>query len=586
MAPTVDTGRNVRCAVWSCDATPAMNAPFSVGRRRVARILTMLTLAVVATFADAVEWHLTKTLSATETYSDNVNLAPRGSEQSDFITQVNPGFSLIGRGRRMNLGLTYTLQTYSYARNDNLNRVGHQLNANGWADVVPDVLSVDGRAAVSQQNISLRGPIGFDTSTDSANRAEFRTYAAGTTLRNRLGRVADYQLRYQRDHVGAQGLGSQYSDADTFSASLTNGSLVATGGIPTTGVSGATSAVPGGTQGYASTGLSQTYAGAGVGQSTAPASLGAVGRLGWGLFYNRQNIDYTNSSDARFETSTLRLSYGLTPRFALTGTGGYENNDYASTGGSLGGRFWTYGFAWRPSNLTSLDASLGQRYYGKTSYFNFSHRSRYFVWNAGYTEAITTTRSQFTIPQVVSVFAYLDQLFASQVPDPVERAQLVNLFIFLRGLPPAVIAPVNFVTNQVFLDKSLRASVAYSAGKTTTSAYLFRTTRDSDVARSTSVLAVQNDFSVSGNIRQTGGGANFNWQVAPKTTLNFDLGYTELLFVSNGQRDLLRFQRVGATYQFNQRTTGMLALRHNNRTSNTSSGYEENALTATVAVRF
>ena len=85
------------------------------------------------------------------------------------------------------------------------------------------------------------------------------------------------------------------------------------------------------------------------------------------------------------------------------------------------------GFAWEPSSRTSVSASIGERFFGRTYYLSASHRTRRTVWNISYDEAVTTTRSQFFLPAAIDTAALLDRLFTGVYPDPVQRKLAVAI---------------------------------------------------------------------------------------------------------------------------------------------------------------
>ena len=89
--------------------------------------------------AHAVEWEFTPTLQLKETYTDNVRLS-NTNEESDFITQVNPGISIVGLGPHLRFNTRYVMQNLLYAKESDRNATNHQLNANGNAELLPDHL--------------------------------------------------------------------------------------------------------------------------------------------------------------------------------------------------------------------------------------------------------------------------------------------------------------------------------------------------------------------------------------------------------------------------------------------------------------
>src|SRR5688500_11955427 len=91
--------------------------------KRYRRVLFQTTAACAAvtvtlllsSSASAAEWTVLPLLNLSETYTDNVRFRPEGSETSDFVTQINPGFSLAGVGRRFNVSANYLMNNLIYA---------------------------------------------------------------------------------------------------------------------------------------------------------------------------------------------------------------------------------------------------------------------------------------------------------------------------------------------------------------------------------------------------------------------------------------------------------------------------------------
>ena len=236
--------------------------------------------------------------------------------------------------------------------------------------------------------------------------------------------------------------------------------------------------------------------------------------LGWGLSYSKQKTTYDNTANILAqnrdnEIISGNLRYMVTPRFSLTATGGYEKNDYVSIGTKPEGSYWSGGFSWAPSAMTSIDASAGRRFFGNTYSLAASHRTRLTAWSLGYSEDITTSQSQFLIPATIDTSSFLNQLWAATIPDPVIRQQVVDAFIQGNGLPPALADSVNYLTNRIFLQKSLHASVAVLGAKNTLVLSLFNMSRDAQTAQALdSTLFGSSNLALSDRTKQVGGNAS------------------------------------------------------------------------------
>ena len=502
-----------------------------------------ISYGVLVTFAApgvsvAAQWRIEPRLQLSETYTDNVNLTPASQRQSDFITEIAPGVFVQARSGKSEVVVTYVLQNLIYATDKDRNSVNHLLAANGKTELIPDRLFFEARANVSQQNVSLLGPVGVGSTRNDRNTSEVRTYTLTPYFVNNLGSTLSYEARYQHDYAG--------SDTDQLSASSADKVIL------------------------------------------AARSGTAFNRFGWGLNYRNEVVKYRSAGDTRLQSVSADFRYALNPRFAVLTTVGYEKNDFAFVGPDPVGRFWNAGFAWQPSSLTKLTATGGERFFGKTYALNYNHRSRFFFWSANYSENITSARSNLLIPSSVNTFSFLDAIITAQIPDPIERAKFVNDFIISRGLPNTLFTATNFFTNRTFLEKNFTGSVAFNTPKTTSIFNLYRVDRSASIA---GVVATNffgtDDFINSSNLLQKGASLLFNWRFAPKTGIDFGGGLVNTSFRGSGRQDDLRYVRLGLRHQLRPRVIASVDLRRLERDSNDVAGnYKENAVTAALDIRF
>lgn len=488
-------------------------------------IATAMLLAY--SHAGAAEWKITPTLDLKETYTDNVKLAAPGLEKSEFITQINPGISLTGTGPRLKLNANYVMQNLVYAEESSHNTMNHLLNANANAELVDNLFFLDGRAAISQQNISLLGPQAADNVNITGNRTEVQTYSVSPYLRHSFSNYASTEIRYTHDEVSTGGSGLLNSQADRVQLSLNSGSAFST--------------------------------------------------LGWGLNYSNEKTSYGNTANANtpdIDTEVIsgNLSYPVTSKFRLTATGGYEKNNYISTGPKPDGSFWSAGFSWAPSAMTSVDGSAGRRFFGDTYSLAASHRTRLTTWSLSYSEDITSTRSQFLIP-------------AQSLINPLTLLPIVDPS---TGLPLVQSGAVNYFTNRLFLQKRLQASVVVTGAKNTLILSLFNVSRDAQTSQTQdNPLLGSSILALSDSTKQVGCNAFWNWRIDPRTSTNLNVGYTRSSSPSLGRTDNDKTIRLSLTRQFQPKLNGSVELRRMQRDSNQSGGdYSENALIASLSMRF
>lgn len=504
-----------------------------------------VAMLLLSFHSGAADWTITPTLDLKETYTDNVRLA-RDNEKSDFVTQINPGITLIGTGPHLKVDTRYVMQNLFYVEDSGENATNHRLRANANAELVDDLFFVDAKGSITQQSISSFGQQTTDDNTNiTNNRTNVKTYSISPYLLNHFQNFASSEVRYTHDSVSTTGTGSAVSSALANSQSDKIQMRLASGTD--------------------------------------------FRRLGWGLNYSKQSIDFDNGQNVDMESYGGNLRYLVTPHFSLTTTEGYEKNNYIATNGNSGGAYWTAGFEWNPSLRTSIAASAGRRFFGPTYSVKANHRSRRTVWNVSYSEDVTTTRSQFLLPATIDTESFLDQLLTTTISDPIARQQFVEAFIRDNNLPTSLADSVNFLTNRFFLQKRLQASVSFTGVRNIVVLSLFDTKREAQTSQTAdSALLGLSDFSLSENINQVGINALWNRKISQLTSAHINAGYTRTTAPETGREDEFKTFRIGLTKQLQPRVNGTIELRHNELASNQSGSneYKENSISALINIRF
>ena len=519
------------------------NIVFHVLSHKIGKAATTILLMYPA-YSTAADWTIVPRLNLIETYTDNVTLGVRGNEKSDFISQINPGISLSGTGARLKVNVNYSMQNLFYANERNQNTTFHQLSARENAELIRNFFFLDSTASISQQNISLLGPLTTNNENLTNNRTNVKTYSISPYIRHNISNFASTQARYTHNAV--------YTDLGRLSASQSDSVL-----------------------------LSLT-------------SGSAFRSLGWGLNYNKQKTgglgtsigDLSTSVDSEQYTGNLR--YRISSKFSLTGTGGYQKYSYTSITGVSSGSFWTAGFVWNPTDRTSIAANAGESFFGKTYTLLTSHHTRRSNWSLNYNQTITNTRDQFLIPATTNSANFLNQLWASNIPDPVMRQQTVDAFIRDNGLSPSIFNPINFITNQFFLQRRLQATVALSGAKNTLVLSIFHMLSEPQTSGNRNdVLLGTSNFALTNNTKQIGGNALWSWKISPRTNANIGATYIKSNIPATGNEDETKTFRVGLTRQIQSKLNGAVNFRHVERTSNQiGSEYRENAISASLSMAF
>jgi uncharacterized protein (PEP-CTERM system associated) len=519
-------------------AKPARTAAAVAASLPLAAPLALL--ALLASPACRADWKFTPSVALTETYTDNVALTSAEQAKSEFVTDLAPTLSIANDGPRLKLQASYQMHGYAYSDRQvaNTNRSQRHLEANAKAKLVEDLLYFDGAASINQQAVSAFGPQVNDNGYASTNRTEIKTYRLSPYLTHRFGSSADMMLRYTRDSVesGNRALGD--SKGDSADLSINSGAAFRT--------------------------------------------------IGWGLDYNRQQVDNTVAHESSAETALASLRYRYSPQLSLTANGGYDKYDYQSLGGKTRGKNWSYGLIWTPSLRTSVQASAGKRYFGSTYTLAANHRSRSTVWSVNYNDAVTTTRTQFLLPSTIDTASMLDRLFRASFPDPVARQQAVDAYIRATGLPASLADSINYFSNRYILQKQLQASAAFNGAHSTLVLSVFNTRRSAlSLQQTDSALLGSSLSTLNDDTKQLGASALFNLILSSRSAVNLALTSARTESISTGLTDHNRAVRLALTRQLKPKLRGALELRHVQGGNAALGGrtYRENAVSASISMQ-
>ena len=495
----------------------------NIGGRGRKIIATALTLAL-STSAWASDWKLGASVTARETYTDNVTLGAGGAAKSDWITELTPTFTVKKVGARLKVDASYSNQNLFYANDSNRNQTYHRLNAQANAELIENEVFLDTNASISQASISPLGASGVDNTSATGNVTSVQTFVVSPYWIHRFGSAATLNARYTISEVS--------NDSGIFSSSLNN---------------------------------------------TVNVSLNSgsdFGRVSWGLNYSDHTANYADRSDVGFTSTSANLGYQVFHRVRLTGTVGDENNSYASSAGTkTGGTFWNATVSWAPSLRTSLDLGFGHHYYGSTRNMSFKTRGAFSQWTADYSEAVTTSNSQFGNSN------------AFDIGRNRTTGQAVQLT-----------TNSNYLSNLVFLSKRFSTDFNWKKGKHDFSLGAFRSiqTTNIDTTQNTSVQVAAIGFNRNANdvflstseVKEVGVNASWKWRWTALTSSNISASLSRSDYPSLSRQDTISSLQFGLDRRFSPKLTGALSLRHQVRDSNQNADYTENALSGSVTYTF
>jgi uncharacterized protein (PEP-CTERM system associated) len=514
----------------------------------LAGAFSVFALALLANPVNAEDWKFTPSVGAFATYTDNANQSAT-NPQDALILGVTPSFTLRSAGsRRIQATLTYGLSEVARFSNDNSSNAYHHLSAVGKAELIDDFLFIDGSANISQQLISLLGSPA-DASINNSNQTTVGTYSISPYIKKRLGTFANLQARYSTSGAIFQKNVAASSASNAFTTSLTSGTQ--------------------------------------------------FNDLSWGLNYAIRKVDNynaalsTNNANNTFESASAQLGYALTRKFRVFGTVGQEWNEYLSSTGTSGSSY-SVGFGWAPSRLTSVEASVGHRFFGRTFSFSGSHRTRLSRWTMRYSENVSDISQQF-LQASSRIFWVCNGTTLFETPDinppagqtgcvgPITAGQLA-LYYSNYGVSTADLIAAGLLNvasaNGVYIIKSFTAGVSWDMGR------LGIGLSARDTRRLYQLLSNAQDHiqGVTGTV---------SYRMSPLTTASSSLSLTRTsldpLLATSGTGvafDDLSLS-LGLNHRFAEKLNGALAFRHTQRNSDAAnSDFQENNITASVNMSF
>ncbi|MHB8916024.1 MAG: TIGR03016 family PEP-CTERM system-associated outer membrane protein [Thiobacillus sp.] len=516
-----------------------MRSPKSLRLTPLARAFSVFASCLfVSSSAHAVDWRFTPSVGGAVTYTDNVNQTAEG--QNAFILSVTPGFSLISHGsRRVQASVNYALTAAARFGDNNSNDLYHNLSAVGKAELVDDFLFVDGTAAITQGLISLFGS-NADASTNNSNRASVGVYTLSPYIKKRFGTFANAEVRYT--------LGGAIFGSNTTANAVTNSFI---------------------------------------------ASLDSGSQfndLSWSVDYSLYHADNSGSTrNSTFERGSVTLGYALSRKIRIFGTYGEERNDYLSAR-NASGSFYNVGAGWSPSRRTNFEATLGERYFGRTYSFSGRHQTRASNWHINYSEDISDVSQQFLRSSGRIFWVCNNRLYETKdfTPPPSQTAcsgpftsSQVTQALNTLGVPLSDLIAAGFVdvaiANGVYVINSLTGGVSWSKGRLGLGLSFF------DTKRIYQDIAGVED-------RSQGVTGTVSYRLNPRTSANTSLSVIRNKITnpfSSARDDQIFSLTLGLNHQFGRDLTGALSFRHQQRESNFANfDYTENSLTASANLRF
>ncbi|RMF99168.1 MAG: TIGR03016 family PEP-CTERM system-associated outer membrane protein [Gammaproteobacteria bacterium] len=277
-----------------------------------------------------------------QAYTDNIALAPPGSEEEDFITRVTPGITLNQDGKRFDYDVDYYLETLWYAKDSDRNGVYSNLASNALLDVIGKQLQIQGQAAISQVNVTPEKPVSDSNIFVTDNRADATIWTVGPLLRRPLLGQSEIDAYYLYGQVS-------YDDRTIQDAKRQNAHVA----------------------------IQQQQE--------------AVAVLDYELVWNFEQIDYEQTpQQVEVQELYLRLGYHVLPELRLTALGGLDSDFRDPSDSSLSESRWEVGMDVElVDNVLSL--GVGRRFFGTSYRASWTREVENTRFQLSYSELPTTT---------------------------------------------------------------------------------------------------------------------------------------------------------------------------------------------------
>lgn len=470
--------------------------------------------------------NVSSSIALSETLTD-AHRQSDGSTRGESIITVTPAVRVSSRSARAVSSLDYSLAAHVYARDSSANQLEHRLSGALFAEVVEDHMTVDLRAQIARQPVSA---FSLQTPGELASRhaqTHVKTFSVAPVLRARPGGRVDLSARML------------WSATDTGSGAVSDSS--------------STSA------------------------AVRVSSLPGASRLAWSLDASRQVVDFKQGRRTEDDRIIAGLGFQVDPELRADLRAGVEKGNVASLVREQNST-WGGGLAWTPGERTHVSLSGDRRAFGHSHAFDFQHRMRRTLWRFSDRQDVTTGTNAGTA--LVPAYELFFALFASQEPDPILRAQLVDSFLLRNSIAPEALVNGGLLTSASALQRRRELSVAIQGLRTSAVLSGFDTQ-----SRRAYALAFEADDLAAGELTQRGLAFTVSHRLTPTSTLGFSATTTRSSAIQGGARSRMDSLSANWTERLGRRTNVTLGLRHT-ASETASERYDENALLANLYMRF
>lgn len=302
------------------------------------------------------DWRVDYRASASETFSDNIDLDPKGSREAGLVTRAGPGITISGSSARVTAAFNGDIfGVYQVGGSDEGFSADPSMDGVSTTELLPNTLFFDLSGSVHREVLDTRQATS-NSNASTSNRDLVAAFSASPYLVHQLGDFADAEWRYRISPVFVDSSGHSDSLSQDVSAIFNSGSD------------------------FSSLGWTFTN------------RAGLEDRSN-----NNSNNDSNDGGTIKTASTDLGFNYALWDGFALISGVGYEyrQGDNEDGGDNFNDVTWRGGFQYDPDPDFSLQATYGHRNGDDNADASLTYRvSPKTTLTASYKEALETSQNR------------------------------------------------------------------------------------------------------------------------------------------------------------------------------------------------
>ena len=444
--------------------------------------------------------------------------------------QVSPGLRVVGDLPKARFSVDYVLTGATRSRHLSDAETYHRLNSLGQFELADNTLFLDVQAQAARQAVSALGAP-FQSTGSDANQAQTWSGQLSPYVKGTLPGQVNALLRHTVGVVGSDA--ANRADTTTHQTALSLGRQVGTS-------------------------------------------------LGWAVDVQHQTLARDlNLDDTSLSSANATVSYALASRWLARVSAGAESTDRIE-GVSTRYTNWGLGLEWKPSGQAVVGADVGRRYFGSYHDVRLEWRGPRSSVRFSDTRDVVDTPENSVTQSVGTLYQLFDTLLASELEDPVARAQVVEALLRQNGLTGDELVQRSFLYSQSTVQRTRTVSVLWSRPRQS----LGFNVSHADVRRlQKQRFTAGDDLDVLSSVRTLNWNVLFTHRLTPRMSVSVSHARSRPLGDEAAVGASSQSTQVGLNAALGARTSGSVQLRHTSNKSSVSP-YAETALVGNLLHRF